>query len=67
MLFTREQVHQEEQEKQYKLNMSWLKKHGETYLYNCIRKQNLDDKVCGMKIPEYVEMLKKDLAQKNKK
>lgn len=67
MELTREQAHKMEFEKQYKVNINKIEKHGEGYLYNCLRKQNPNGMVFGMKITEYVEMLKKDLAQKNKK
>ena len=67
MELTREQAHKMELEKQYKADINLLKNHGEAYLYNCLRRKNLNGKVFGMKVTEYVEMLKKDLAQKNKK
>lgn len=65
MELSREQVKKLEFEKQYKINMNKLKKHSEAYLFNFLRKQNPGGTVFGMKITEYVDMLKNDL-EKNK-
>ena len=66
MKLTREQSMQMLFETQKPVHKQKLKKQGKDALYLTLRKDHPDGTIFGMKITEYVEMLKKEIEQEQK-